>query len=61
MTPLRKDAVCKAIAEQDWASVFDAKVVHSKVDVLLQTVDAILQKHCPYRLVKQHHGLQMPS
>ena len=37
ITPQRKDVVCKAIAEQDRASVFDAKDVYSKVDALHQT------------------------
>ena len=53
ITPQRKAAVNAAIAEQDWISVFDAPDVHSKVDALHLTVEAILEKHCPYRLIKQ--------
>ena len=51
-TPQRKNLILADIAMEKWESVINAPNVHDKVDALHNTVNSIIDKHCPLQPVK---------
>jgi hypothetical protein len=48
----RKARVLCDLAQQSWETVLTANSVHNKVEALHNTINVILDKHCPYKTKK---------
>ena len=52
ITPATKVSVSEELSTLPWTDLYNADTVDSKVKILHQTVDSILDKHCPIRSVR---------
>ena len=52
ITPERRNAFLSDLASKDWADVLTSPSVNIKVEALHNTINQLLDKHCPIRTVK---------
>jgi hypothetical protein len=53
ITPGRKNEFLVSLSQNDWSNVRNEQNVHQQAVYLHESIDQLLDKHCPYQIKKQ--------